>query len=238
MTRIVTGAMMLWVVCGCATDLPLESGPSAVMDRATVVIEETSTSQTATLSNPGGKPLEWRHERSVPGWLIVEPRSGVVPPGGSQELTFSVSHASAPLGEHSARADFRTNEFLAPALHVDVVARIPQQRLAVLQSVTSIGYPIEYGYIHVRNAGRGTLIATLRPETSWLIMLRGGPTPTLTLRDGETGFFALRIDRSHVTHDTVAHAVIETNDNRGPIAVTIPVQGPPSNAAAISNDGN
>ncbi len=59
-----------------------------------------------------------------PDWLLVDPLSGVIPAGGSQDVTVFLNAAGLPDGIHEATIDFSSNDPYTPMMNVPVTLNV------------------------------------------------------------------------------------------------------------------
>lgn len=105
---------------------------------------------TVTVTNEGGAPMEWALDTdgdcALPAWAAVEPTSGSVAPGESQEITVTFDSSDMSGGEFAASLCVTSNDPHTPvatvALDLEVVEipviEVSAQELAVTQPAGTV----------------------------------------------------------------------------------------------------
>jgi hypothetical protein len=213
---------LLAVTAACANDITEPTRPRAEVSATVLEFLPGVDVQTVSVTNTGGRPLEWSRQSTIK-WLSAEPSAGTVAPGATQEITVRLTRAAAPLGTLNTQIVLEANRFEGPIV-VDVVAHVPPTPVAELVSAPPVAYPRVIGSVTVRNAsGRGELVWSGRADVDWIWF----DVPFGAIPQGATSVIGFEIDRAAVPRDTVVNIILDSNDEAGPLVVPVYIHGNP-----------
>lgn len=144
-------------------------GPAAEFALSSTVVDLGAANSAAkiTLSNSGGNQLAWKAAPDAP-WLKVDPPSGTLAGGKSQELTLAVNRVALPEGDGRTQLKVSSADNLGEA---DVAVALREERPPAIinprASATRIG---GYGCPTV-----STISATVRDESGPVKVILLGP---------------------------------------------------------------
>ncbi|MGH9866947.1 MAG: choice-of-anchor D domain-containing protein [Candidatus Polarisedimenticolia bacterium] len=116
--------------------LPPDIGVAPSMLEATLRAP-AQESRTLTVTNGGTFPLSFSISVADPGFVFVSPSTGVVPGGGSAQITVVFDPSLVTIGPHTTFLDVSSNDPITP------LVRVPASLYALGQpSITVLGPPI------------------------------------------------------------------------------------------------
>ncbi|MGB9595700.1 MAG: BACON domain-containing protein, partial [Candidatus Poribacteria bacterium] len=181
----------------------------------------TDTQKTLTITNNGGKTLDWQTSKGQT-WLSISPSSGSLSSGQSQTITVTVNRAGLASGNYSDTISITSN---GGSGSISVSMSVPEPSPSLSISPTSI----DFGTINtqmtfnITNSGGGTLNWQASKQQLWLTIL---PT-TGSLTAGKSQTVTLTINRGDLKAGTYRDVVsITTNVGSGNVNVTMTVPEP------------
>ncbi|GEP45994.1 S8 family serine peptidase [Brevifollis gellanilyticus] len=126
-----------------------------------------TTTETFTLHNSGGSPLQWTvtPTSGVASILSLPVSSGSVPAGESRQISLQISTtASTAAGTYTGSLDFSSNDPTSPTRSIPLTVVVPPRpRMAVIPSFVDFG--------NVFNGGSGSLTVQLRNNGNALLSI-------------------------------------------------------------------
>ncbi len=106
---------------------PVATGPAIAAEPESVsktVYEGSSDTASLAIRNTGTEVLNWSTPSSFAAWGSVSPTSGTIQPGGSSELTLTLSAGTLTLGNYNANLVITSNAENHPSLSVPVTMTV------------------------------------------------------------------------------------------------------------------
>jgi hypothetical protein len=218
----ITLLVLLAVTAACASDITEPGRPKAEVRADGLEFLPGVDILPMSVTNTGGRPMEWTRARLMTSWVATEPEAGVIAPGATQEIMVRVTRTTAPLGTQVASVILDTNLFEGP-ITIGIVVHVPPVPAVTLVSAPPVVYPEQGGIVTIVSSGRGDLIWSARMDVDWVeVYTPGGTVPQREMR--QVGY---RFDRRLVQRDTVVHMIIDSNDAAGPLTIPIHINGNP-----------
>ncbi|HGE73206.1 TPA: hypothetical protein ENX78_20415, partial [Candidatus Poribacteria bacterium] len=181
----------------------------------------TDTQRTLTITNNGGKTLDWQASKGQT-WLSISPLNGSLASGKSQTVTVTVSRAGLGSGNYSDTISITSNGGNGS---VSVSMSVPEPDPSLSISPTSIDFGTTNTQMtfNITNSGGGTLNWQASKQQLWLAI---SPT-TGSLTAGKSQTVTLTVNRGDLKAGTYRDVVsVTTNVGSGNVNVTMTVPEP------------
>ncbi len=181
----------------------------------------TDTQRTLTITNSGGKTLDWQASKGQ-SWVNISPSIGSLASGKSQTITITINRTGLAPGNYSDTISISSN---GGSGNVSVSMSVPEPSPSLSISPTSLDFGATNTQMtfNITNSGGGTLNWQASKQQLWLNIL---PT-TGSLTAGKSQTVTLTVNRADLKEGVYRDVVsITTNVGSGNVNVSMTVPEP------------